>query len=81
LTDGPAKLCQALRIDRTFDGEDLCRRGARLFFEGQPEVDETSVTDGPRVGLNNVPEPWHSIPWRFRVKPDLVPSLFEEKPS
>lgn len=81
LTDGPAKLCQALGIDRRFDGQDLCRRGASLFFEGLTGVKQVSVTRGPRVGLNNVPEPWHSIPWRFRVKPNLVPSLFEEEPS
>jgi DNA-3-methyladenine glycosylase len=80
LTDGPAKLCQALGIDRAFDGRDLCAAGAGLFLERLPAVDESSVTRAPRVGLNTVPEPWHSIPWRFRVKPDLVPSLFEEKP-
>lgn len=78
LTDGPAKLCQAFGIDGRFDGEDLCRRTARLFFEALGGVAEASVTRGPRVGLNSVPEPWHSIPWRFRVRPDLVPSLFEE---
>ena len=26
------------------------------------------VTKGPRVGLNSVPEPWKSKPWRFLVK-------------
>ena len=81
LTDGPAKLCQALGIDRSIDGEDLCRRGANLYFEALRGVDDASVTSGPRVGLNNVPEPWHSIPWRFRVSPDLIPTLFEEEPS
>jgi DNA-3-methyladenine glycosylase len=79
LADGPAKLCQALGIDRSIDGRDLCATGAELYFESLPEVKGAGVTRGPRVGLNNVPEPWHSIPWRFRVKPDLVPSLFEEE--
>ena len=78
LTDGPAKLCQALGIDRSFDGHDLCRRGAHLFFEAFPMMDDPSVTRGPRVGLSNVPEPWHSIPWRLRVGPDVVQSLFKE---
>jgi 3-methyladenine DNA glycosylase Mpg len=31
---------------------------------GRPISDE-NVTTGPRVGLNNVPEPWKSQPWRF----------------
>ncbi len=81
LTDGPAKLCQALGIDRSFDGADLCRRGAELFFERLPRVGQASVTCSPRVGLNSVPEPWKSIPWRFRIAPDLVPTLFEKEPS
>jgi DNA-3-methyladenine glycosylase len=81
LTDGPAKLCQALGIDRAIDGRDLCTSGAELFFERLAEVRETGVTRGPRVGLDSVPEPWHSIPWRFRVKPDIVQSLFEEEPT
>jgi DNA-3-methyladenine glycosylase len=80
LTDGPAKLCQALGIDRGFDGMDLCRRGSNLFFERLVPVPDAGVTRGPRVGLNNIPEPWKSIPWRFRIKPDFVTRLFEKEP-
>ncbi len=68
LTDGPAKLCQALAIEHSFDGYDLCQPRASLFVEeGNPDRRFT-VTVGPRVGLNNVPEPWKSIPWRFRIR-------------
>lgn len=64
-TDGPAKICQALLIDRSFNGVDLCGQADQLWVEaGQPIYDD-SVTTGPRVGLNNVPEPWKSMPWRF----------------
>lgn len=66
-TNGPGKLCQALNIDKRFNGADLCSEGALLYVEDGEPVPETSVTTGPRVGLNNVPEPWKSIPWRFRV--------------
>jgi DNA-3-methyladenine glycosylase len=66
-TDGPAKLCHAFGVDRAFNGADLCAAEAILFLEtGLPIADE-SVTTGPRVGLNNVPEPWKSIPWRFQA--------------
>ena len=66
-TDGPAKICQALDIDGSLNGIDLCAPGAPLFVEeGQPVPDQ-SVTTGPRVGLYTVPEPWKSIPWRFLV--------------
>ncbi|MCJ7513157.1 MAG: DNA-3-methyladenine glycosylase, partial [Anaerolineales bacterium] len=67
LTDGPAKLCQALAIDRRLDSHDLCGRRARLFIERDEIIDGRYVTRGPRVGLDTVPEPWKSKPWRFRV--------------
>lgn len=67
-TNGPAKLCQALYIDGNFNGYDICQQAAVLFVEsnldGSPIL-PISVTSTARVGLNNVPEPWRSIPWRF----------------
>ncbi len=67
LTDGPAKLCQALAIDHRFNGHDVCSPEARLFVEACHPVPASLVTRSPRVGLNTVPEPWQSIPWRFQV--------------
>jgi len=64
-TNGPAKICQALRIDKSFNGVDLCETTGNLWVEAGQPVFDTSVTTGPRVGLNKVPEPWKSIPWRF----------------
>ncbi len=66
-TNGPAKLCQALAIDGRHHGADLCAPNATLFLEFDRAFSDESVTIGPRVGLNTVPEPWKSIPWRFRV--------------
>lgn len=76
-TDGPAKICQALSIDRTWDGHDLCNPDSRLFVEKRPAL--MGVTTGPRVGLNSVPEPWKSIPWRFRVDRGLYTELVAEE--
>ncbi len=78
LTDGPAKICQALDIDRRLDGHDLCAPSARLFLEACPAVPDAFVTLGPRVGLNNVPEPWKSMPWRFRLAPEGLAWLAKE---
>lgn len=66
-TDGPAKLCQALGIDGDFNGRDTCQPGARLFLERGDAVPDHQVRTTPRVGLNAVPEPWKSIPWRFVI--------------
>jgi DNA-3-methyladenine glycosylase len=74
-TGGPAKLCQALGLDRRFDGHDLCALRAQLFLERGVRIPDSDVTTGPRVGLNNVPEPWRSLPWRFLVRPEAQHQL------
>ncbi len=67
-TDGPAKLCQALGIDRRHNGLDLCAPQSEIFVQVGESIPDSAVTIGPRVGLNNVPEPWKSIAWRFRIQ-------------
>lgn len=79
LTDGPAKLCQAFAIDGSMNALDLCRIGAPLYLERGIAIPEACVTKTPRVGLNNVPEPWKSIPWRFVADLDRLHA--EEEPS
>lgn len=78
LTDGPAKLCQALSIDGAFDSHDLCQPSSRIFVESGISIPTAHVTTSPRVGLDNVPEPWKSIPWRFRVSHDILHGLIQE---
>lgn len=72
LTGGPARLCQALGIDRRFDGHDLCASPATLFLESGPRIASRDVITSPRVGLAGVPEPWCSMPWRFLVPPSAL---------
>ncbi len=67
-TDGPAKLCQALAINGRLSGSDLCSPKAEIFVEVGTGISDGSVSNTPRVGLTNVPEPWKSIPWRFFVR-------------
>ncbi len=75
LCSGPAKLCQALGIDRTTDGVDLCGRDApvRLLDDGTPPPDEPLVTT--RVGIRVATE----RPWRFAVPGD--PHVSKGRPS
>ena len=68
LCNGPAKLTQALRIDRALNGVDLCDRQSVLWIEAGVKVPVRSILRGPRVGLFNTPEPWKSRPWRYWVK-------------
>ena len=64
-TSGPAKLTQALGIDGHLNGADLT--GESLFILAGEPVPADRVKTGPRIGLNTVPEPWRSQPWRFWV--------------
>jgi DNA-3-methyladenine glycosylase len=66
-TDGPGKLCQALEIDGNFNGLNITLPDTELFVEDEPPITQEDISTGPRIGLNGVPEPWHSIPWRFVV--------------
>ncbi len=66
-TFGPGKLCQAMGITKSENGVDLTVAGMGLWIEAGVSVSDKNVTIGPRVGLNTVPEPWKSMPWRFLV--------------
>ena len=67
-TFGPGKLCQAMGITKSENGVDLTETSGGLWIEAGVKVPNSLVTKGPRVGLNNTPEPWLSKPWRFLVK-------------
>jgi DNA-3-methyladenine glycosylase len=67
-TFGPGKLCQAMGIGKGENGVDLTNTASGLWIEAGVKVPNSLVTKGPRVGLNNTPEPWLSKPWRFMVK-------------
>lgn len=67
-TFGPGKLTQAMGITKSENGADLTETTSGLWIEAGVKVPNSLVTKGPRVGLNNTPEPWLSKPWRFLVK-------------
>ena len=64
---GPGKLTQALGIAKDENGADLTAAASGLWIEAGVSVPNSLVTKSPRVGLNTVPEPWKSKPWRFKV--------------
>ena len=53
---GPARLCQALGIDRGLDGADVCDPGSPLRIRPAPEVGSgrpvPEISHGPRVGIS-----------------------------
>jgi DNA-3-methyladenine glycosylase len=65
LTNGPAKLCQALRIDGRLNGVDLCT-SKELFLERAGPALEADIVAAPRVGVRG-DEVALNVPWRFCV--------------
>jgi DNA-3-methyladenine glycosylase len=65
LCSGPARLCQAFGVDRSFDGADLVR-GTDLWITEGIAVSSPLVVAGPRVGIRVGLE--HA--WRFSVDGD-----------
>jgi DNA-3-methyladenine glycosylase len=63
LCSGPGKLCQALGLDRAFDGADLVTgdRGVQVLDDGTSPPGSPGVSG--RVGLSVAGD----VPWRFYV--------------
>ncbi|MEO3783602.1 DNA-3-methyladenine glycosylase [Actinocorallia sp. B10E7] len=63
LARGPARLCQALGVDRALNGADVCVPGELAIEDGAP-VPAGLVRSGPRTGVTSA----HDAPWRFWVE-------------
>ena len=77
LTDGPAKLCQALAIDTSLNGWNLTR-GKILWIENYQTIPDSGIMTGPRIGIGYAAAADRKAPWRFVVKQKLWK---EETPS
>ena len=75
LARGPARLCQALGIDRALNGADFCDPASpvRLRTRIGP-VEENAICTGPRVGVSAAA----TVPWRFWL--DGEPSVSVYRP-
>jgi DNA-3-methyladenine glycosylase len=74
LARGPARLCQALDIDRSQDGADVVTGQSPLRIragQGNP-ARSGKILSGPRVGVSSATE----IPWRFWYEGDPTVSVY-----
>ena len=67
LTNGPAKLAQALAINKSQNKANLCDPNGVVWIEDAPRLAAEQICTGPRIGLGKTPEPWLSMPWRYWV--------------
>lgn len=69
LTNGPAKLCEAMGIDRRLDGADLCDPDSPLWIAENPELTSFVRERGPtvtttRIGIAKAAH----LPLRFYIR-------------
>lgn len=59
ISNGPAKVCQALVIDKRLNGHDLATAPLKLFM--RPNGDWPKITKSTRIGISKAKD----VPWRF----------------
>jgi DNA-3-methyladenine glycosylase len=76
LARGPARLCQALGIDRALDGADLCAPDSPLRLRGTATTarseEKSLIHTGPRVGVREGGD----VPWRFWLDGEPTVSVY-----
>ncbi|EGO65679.1 DNA-3-methyladenine glycosylase [Acetonema longum] len=71
LTNGPGKLCRALLIDKSLNGEDLCSN--KLYVE-EGENETFQVVSSKRIGIDYAGEA-RDYPWRFYIDGNVYVSV------
>ena len=61
VTNGPAKLCQALGIDKQLNGHDLSTSPLKLIL--QDPINPKDITQTTRIGISQAKD----VPWRFYI--------------
>ena len=75
LARGPARLCQALGIDRALNGADLCDPASPLRLRKSAaahSAEDTLIRTGPRVGVREGAD----VPWRFWLDGEPTVSMY-----
>jgi DNA-3-methyladenine glycosylase len=69
LTNGPGKLCEALKLDKKFYGYDVCKKGGKLYLEDRGvRIKPSQIKTSPRIGIDYAGPYWSKVPWRFYIK-------------
>lgn len=68
LTNGPAKVCQALQINKTWGGHDLSELPLQLIV--RPPLAQERIVQTTRVGISLAKD----VPWRFFERDNMYVS-------
>jgi len=76
LARGPARLCEALGIDRSQDGADVCDPASPLrVWAPQAPVPAVGISRGPRVGVSRAAD----VAWRFWITSEPAVSAYRRQ--
>ena len=64
MSNGPAKLCQAMAIDKSLNGWDVAK-GRCLWLEPHRQIAADLVKAGPRIGIDYADPEDRDAPLRF----------------
>ncbi|NMO97903.1 DNA-3-methyladenine glycosylase [Paenibacillus lemnae] len=78
MSNGPGKLCLALRIDKSLNGCELKRQDSPLFLEHGDDLTRLSIVQASRI---NIPyaEEYADKPWRFYIPRHPYVSIHDKK--
>lgn len=62
LTNGPAKVCQAFQIDKSYNGVNLYTSSVRLSV--QKPLAQTDIVQTTRIGISQAKD----VPWRWYIR-------------
>ena len=78
LTNGPGKLTAALKIDKTFNGVDLCSSKEIFLLDDDKERYNYELGISKRINIEYADE-WKDKPWRFFIKKNIFVSKVKSK--
>ena len=78
LTNGPAKLCRALAIDKSLNEWDLTA-GEKLWVEDRPSIPERFIKKGPRIGIDYAKPADRRAARRFWINPKYIDRVINTK--
>jgi len=67
LTNGPGRLCQALRINRACNALDVCAPDAPVWIEDAPPIVAAEIAQSPRIGVRG-DEVARTCLWRYYLR-------------
>lgn len=78
LSNGPGKLCRALRIDKSLNGCKLNQLEGPLYLERGEDVSSLPIVQASRI---NIPyaEEYAAKPWRFYIKENPYVSIVDKE--